>query len=67
MIYSTTHTSNNPSRPYPYSEKRKTTFPGTTREFETFFNNTSWEKFASPACCSYKQTVKNHFGAAELR
>jgi hypothetical protein len=35
---------NNPSRPYPLLRDTKTTFPGTTREFETFLNSASWKK-----------------------
>ena len=38
---------NNPSRPYPLLRETKTTFPGTTREFETFLNSTSWKKVRS--------------------
>jgi len=38
---------NNPSRPYPLLRETKTTFPGSTREFETFLNSTSWKKVRS--------------------
>jgi hypothetical protein len=34
----------NRSKPYPLLRETKTTFPGTTREFETFLNSTSWKK-----------------------
>jgi hypothetical protein len=38
---------NNRSKPYPLLRETKTTFPGTTREFETFLNSTSWKKVRS--------------------
>ena len=35
---------NTPSYPYPLLRETKTTFPGTTREFETFLSSASWKK-----------------------
>jgi hypothetical protein len=35
---------NNPSNPYPLLRESKPSFPGTTREFETFLGTTSWRK-----------------------
>jgi radical SAM superfamily enzyme YgiQ (UPF0313 family) len=33
-----------PSSPYPLLRERKTTFPGTAKDFETFLSSTSWKK-----------------------
>ena len=35
---------NTPSYPYPLLRETKTTFPGTTREFEIFLSSASWKK-----------------------
>jgi hypothetical protein len=35
---------NKPSSPYPLLRETKTTFPGTSKEFETFLGTTSWKK-----------------------
>jgi hypothetical protein len=38
---------NNPSNPYPLLRESKPSFPGTTREFETFLNSASWKNVRS--------------------